>query len=563
MTIDKRSVGLTVDGVEVVADDGAGTLLDLLRHQLGKTDLKDGCSPQGQCGCCTVLVDGQPRVACVTPVKRVAGRAVTTVGGLEADRRDRWAQSFTATGASQCGFCTPGIIVRFDALSRSLSPTEVGGGSVGAGHQGQAGVGGRTGPKGRDPVGQALLAHLCRCTGWQTISEAWDRFHADPPVSFERSPSQCEAAERRARLEGGTAQKVGPEVALGRAGFSADEAPADAMIALSHGAGGWVVGDSTGEARAALGRIQGRRTTAKHSWPLTVPDGAWAATLRTTWVEPAYLETDASWCEPGGEPAPIAANGGAFGAKSTSPVEEAARTLADHHQRPVLALASREDVTRWGPKRPPVAGGARPDGTGVLNVIATPGIAEAVAAVAPGIEVVEFANPGVGPSTSAAIRAAGWAEAQVLLAGARGHLASVTAPNGATASAEIVDNGPSGLVIRATVSCGPVLDEVILRSYCIGAAHMAWSWVTGEALTVGDDGTIHDLTIRSFGVTRAVDTPPIEITIEAGQGEPRNGSDAVFAAVAAATWLAAGWDQDWPVGVPVIGGSVADAGSGR
>ncbi len=186
-------------------------------------------------------------------------------------------------------------------------------------------------------------------------------------------------------------------------------------------------------------------------------------------------------------------------------------------------------------------------------MIATSGIAEAVAAVAPGIEVVEHAHPGVGPATSASIRAAGWAEAMVLVAGARGHLVPVTAPNGATASAEIIGDASSGPIIRATVSCGEVLDEVILRSYCIGAAHMAWSWVTGEALTVGDDGTIHDLTVRSFGVARAVDTPPIEIMIEAGQGESCNGSDAVFAAVAAATWLATGCVRDWPVGVPAAG----------
>jgi aerobic-type carbon monoxide dehydrogenase small subunit (CoxS/CutS family) len=534
VTNDQRSVGLTVDGVEVVARDGSGSLLDLLRHQLGKTEVKDGCSPQGQCGCCTVLVDGQPRVACVTPVRRVAGRAVTTIGGLDPDRRHRWAESFTATGASQCGFCTPGIIVRLDALSRSAGGP----------------------PPGLDRVDQALLAHLCRCTGWQTITEAWDRFHhPGTPVALQRSALQREAAEQRAALEGGGSQIVGPEVALGQAGFAADGAPSDALIALADGTGGWVVAETVAEARATLGKVQGRRTTAGPSWPLPVPDGAWDATLRTTWVEPAYLETDASWCRPGGEPASIVANGGAFGAKASSPVGEAARSLADEHGRPVLALASREDVTRWGPKRPPVAGGARADGTGVLNVVATPGVAETVAAVAPGLEVVE--HPVVGPPTSAAIRAAGWAEAVVLVAGARGQLEPVTAPNGATATARIVDHGSAGVTIEASVSCGPVLDEVVLRSYCIGAAHMAWSWVTSEALTVDEAGTVHDLTIRSFGVARAVDTPPIEITIEdpaagagtgSGPAEPVNGSDAVFVAVAAATWLASGRVQDWPVG---------------
>ncbi len=71
------TIGFTLDGrlVEVV-DDGC-TLLEALRDRLGERSPKDGCSPQGQCGCCTVLVDGQARVACVTPLARVAGRSVT------------------------------------------------------------------------------------------------------------------------------------------------------------------------------------------------------------------------------------------------------------------------------------------------------------------------------------------------------------------------------------------------------------------------------------------------------------------------------------------------------
>src|SRR5690349_6753895 len=113
MAADSR-VEFTVDGRAVaVADDGA-SLLEVLRDRLGVLGAKDGCSPQGQCGCCTVLVDGAPRVSCVTPVKRVAGRAITTIDGLA--NAPRWADAFCESGASQCGFCTPGIIVRLDAL---------------------------------------------------------------------------------------------------------------------------------------------------------------------------------------------------------------------------------------------------------------------------------------------------------------------------------------------------------------------------------------------------------------------------------------------------------------
>ena len=97
-------------------------------------------------------------------------------------------------------------------------------------------------------------------------------------------------------------------------------------------------------------------------------------------------------------------------------------------------------------------------------------------------------------------------------------------------------------------SAGDPLDEVVLRSYATGAAHMALSWVSSEGIAVDGEGVVHDLTIRSFGVLRAVDTPPIEIEVVPGEGPPLRGSDAVFAAVAAAAWLHAGTPADWPTG---------------
>ncbi|HEX5588276.1 MAG TPA: 2Fe-2S iron-sulfur cluster-binding protein, partial [Acidimicrobiia bacterium] len=99
--------------VDVVAGE---SLLSVLRERLGLVSVKDGCAPQGQCGCCTVLVDGEPRVACVTPVTRVVGRAVTTVEGLEPALRSALVDGLCATGGAQCGFCTPGIVVRAAAL---------------------------------------------------------------------------------------------------------------------------------------------------------------------------------------------------------------------------------------------------------------------------------------------------------------------------------------------------------------------------------------------------------------------------------------------------------------
>ena len=519
-------VRFRLDGRAVEVDDDGASLLEVIRDRLGNRSPKDGCSPQGQCGCCTVLVDGMPRVACVTPLARVGGREVTTAAGLPGEERQAWAEAFCATGASQCGFCTPGIIVRLAAMRAA-------GGAV-------------------DDVETALLAHLCRCTGWRTIVEAFAVVDDDHPGR------DWEAASRRATLEGGTSQRVGTTVPLGGGGFADDTAPAGALVAVPDGAGGWAVGETLTEARAAAGKVQGRRATLDLSHPLDVATGEWDLTLRTTWVEPAYLELDASWCVPGGEPATPLANGGAFGAKQASAAPAAARTLADHHGRAVRVLLSREDSVRLGPKRPPVAAGVRADGTGVIRVVRTPGIARAIVSGAPQLAVEEVDV--AGPPTSVAIRAAGWAEAVVLGAALRAGSgggsrpgsrarsgrdgeAQVVAPNGSVAEASV---GASGVQVR--VQCGDPLDAVTLRSYCIGAAHQGLSWVWSEGIAVDGEGRPQDLTVRSLRILRARDMPPVEVEIDPGPAdrEPVNGSDAVFAAVAAAAWIAEGLPQDWP-----------------
>ena len=455
----------------------------------------------------------------MTPARRVAGRTVTTVDGLDPEVRDRWAGAFTEAGASQCGFCTPGIIMRLAALERR-------------------------GPLSGPATSSALLAHLCRCTGWRTILEAADLACAEGFDPSGPGGRDLDAAARRAGIEGRTPQSVGGVVALGGGGFADDTAPPDALVAVPDPAGGWAVGETLSEARARAGKVQGRHSTLEVTWPLAVPEGEWDLRLATTWVEPGYLETDASWCVPGGEPATPLANGGAFGGKAASGAPAAARTLADRHGRAVRVLLSREDVVRLGPKRPPLAAGVRDDGTGLVRVVRTEGIANAIGAVAPGLVVEEVDVPG--PPTSAAVRAAGWAEAAVLLgvldARRRGSgTVVVRSPEGAEAAAEVDEAG-----VRVRVACGDPLDPVVLRSYCIGAAHMALGWVRSEAIAVDGTGVIHDLTIRSFGILRARDTPAIEVDVADGEGEPVNGSDAVFAAVAGAAWLAAGVPERWP-----------------
>jgi aerobic-type carbon monoxide dehydrogenase small subunit (CoxS/CutS family) len=518
---------IIVNGAAVLVTDERSTLLDVLREQLGLRSVKDGCSPQGQCGCCTVLVDGQPRVACVTPARRVAGRAITTLEGLDAGVRDGWSRAFAATGGSQCGFCTPGIICRFAGLQ-----------AKGVDHDD------------RGAAARSLAAHLCRCTGWQPILDAWESY---PCLTGQADAAGQEGARRqadadlRASLEGRTPQSTGPHVALGAGGFADDTAPAGALVAVRAGKGcesadehGWVVADTPAEARRVAARVPGRRTTASWDPPLEVPAGDWAFTLRTNWTEPGYLETDAAWCEPGGEPTSPLGNGGAFGGKLQTPVAAAARRLADRHGRPVRVLWSRPDTVELGPKRPPIAAGVHSDGTGEMVVARTPGIAEAIRAYAPSLTVTEVDLPG--PPTSSQVRGAGWAEAAVLLAATRGSTGWIACPGGGSAAANIEADGSINVQVRA----GRALDETVLGSYCTGAAHMAYSWVTSESLGVDDEGTVHDLTVRSFDIVSAANMPPVAVEIVDDGFDPVNGSDAVFAAVAAAVWIERGCPPTWP-----------------
>lgn len=507
-----------VDGRAVSVPDDGASLLGTLRDRLGVRSAKDGCSPQGQCGCCTVLIDGQPRVACVTPTRRVRGRTITTLAGFDEAEQQRWANAFCAAGASQCGFCTPGIIVRLAGLEAKKPDAS------------------------RDDVDKALAAHLCRCTGWQTIYEAWDRRDADTGSLDEA------AAARRAEIEGGVAQDVGVAVALGDGAFADDLAPSDALVAVRRADGEWIVGETVHQARELAGKVQGRRTTLEPRYPVEAPAGEWAATLQTTWTEPGYLETDAAWALPDGEigAGPLG-NAGAFGGKADSPVDELAQQLAAEHGQAVRVLFSREDTVRLGAKRPPVAGAARSDGTGTLRVGAVPpaeqaAIDAAVAHHAPGL-VVEHIELDDELRASSQIRGAAWVEALCLVALATGETSRVTGlTSSAWAEADVDEDG-----IRVRLHGGQPLDQTVLRSYCIGAAHMATSLVRSEALAVDEAGSVQDLTIRSFGILKASDMPPVTVEIIESDDEPSNASDLVFGAVAAATSLHLNANR-WPAG---------------
>ena len=140
---------LTVNGIEhEIESHGLRSLLYVLREELNVTSPKAGCQ-EGGCGACTVLVDGEPRRSCLLPVATLDGAAITTVEGLGTPERLSPVQAaFHKFYGSQCGFCTPGMLLATAALL-DRSPT----------------------PSRRD-IEQALAGHACRCTGYVKIIEA-------------------------------------------------------------------------------------------------------------------------------------------------------------------------------------------------------------------------------------------------------------------------------------------------------------------------------------------------------------------------------------------------------
>ena len=138
-----------VNGVEAsLSVDSNAILLDVLRDQVGSLGTKRGCD-MGTCGCCSVLVDGEPRLSCLTLAIEVEGSSITTVEGLsDGHHLSPIQQTFREFGGSQCGFCTPGFLVVISALlSENQSPTD-------------------------EEIKSAIEGNLCRCTGFQQIVDS-------------------------------------------------------------------------------------------------------------------------------------------------------------------------------------------------------------------------------------------------------------------------------------------------------------------------------------------------------------------------------------------------------
>jgi xanthine dehydrogenase molybdenum-binding subunit len=123
-------------------------VLEILREECGVTSPKDGCSPQGYCGCCTILLDDTPVLSCLKKPEHVEGKEITTLEGVPAAQRDALARAFVQEGGIQCGFCIPGIVMKAKSLIDK----------------------GATGD--RATVARALSGNLCRCTGYTRILDA-------------------------------------------------------------------------------------------------------------------------------------------------------------------------------------------------------------------------------------------------------------------------------------------------------------------------------------------------------------------------------------------------------
>ncbi|MEG6616006.1 (2Fe-2S)-binding protein [Peptococcaceae bacterium 1198_IL3148] len=148
----KRDYQLRVNGKEVTVNVSATTtLIEILRDHLQLTGTKEGCG-KGECGACTVLLNGEPVNSCLVLAAQADGQDVITIEGLESDRKaNKLQQAFVDVGAVQCGYCTPGMIISSKALlDKNPQPS-------------------------REIIREALSGNICRCTGYTKIIDAVEK----------------------------------------------------------------------------------------------------------------------------------------------------------------------------------------------------------------------------------------------------------------------------------------------------------------------------------------------------------------------------------------------------
>ncbi len=244
------SLRFRLNGRDVDADVRPGeSLLETLRERCGVVSTKDGCRPQGQCGCCLALVDGQPKVTCAMPATKAAGRDILTLEGLPRDERELIANAFVAAAGLQCGFCIPGFALRArHLLDRNPSPT-------------------------RAEIARAIDVHLCRCTGYTKILDAIELLAAAKRGETVPTP----VAD--GRVGSSLARYGGIELALGDRPY-VDDLVVDGML---HGAV-----TLSPHARARVLAIDTRRALA-HPGVVSVitaddvPGDRWVGLIRADW----------------------------------------------------------------------------------------------------------------------------------------------------------------------------------------------------------------------------------------------------------------------------------------
>ncbi len=193
-----HSLEMKVNGKhETLAVSPSRRLSEVLREDMNLRGTKVGCNA-GDCGACTVLIEGEPVCACLTPVAQAEGKAIVTVEGLSRDRLSRLQESFLRHGAAQCGICSPGMLMAASALlAETATPS-------------------------RDQVEDALGGVLCRCTGYSKIIDAVCA--AAEPASSAELPRAGEAVGARVERLDGVPKVTGAEI------FGADHWPEDALL---------------------------------------------------------------------------------------------------------------------------------------------------------------------------------------------------------------------------------------------------------------------------------------------------------------------------------------------
>jgi xanthine dehydrogenase molybdenum-binding subunit len=252
-----ETIAFTLNGTPRTVTVEAGiSALEVLRETCRMTACKDACSGQGQCGACLVLVDGRPSKTCTVPARRLAGRVVTTLEGVAEAERQLYADAFQATAGVQCGFCTPGLVIRIKALTdRPTLPP-------------------------RREIAEALDGHLCRCTGYVKVLDAIAAIHAAKHGGPRPQPVAAGG------VGVAVARYQGAELTLGSRPFVADLKP-DGMlygaVTLSAHARAKVLRIDVSRAKALAGvvavataaDVPGDRWVGqiRHDWPVFVAEG--------------------------------------------------------------------------------------------------------------------------------------------------------------------------------------------------------------------------------------------------------------------------------------------------